>query len=68
VLALPDLPVNDESLVEQKDNFLRSVQEIARNYKKSQQFRQKLQVISRGMKPKQHRSLRHNMARSLVRV
>src|SRR5205814_2263118 len=30
--------------------------------------RQKLQAISRGMKPKQHRSLRYGLARSMVQI
>jgi RNA polymerase primary sigma factor len=42
--------------------------EIARHTKKAQQFRQKMQAISRGMKPKQHRALRWSLGRSLVRV
>jgi len=69
VLLLPDLLVNDDALVITKNQeLLAQIGEIAKHYRKSQQFRQKLLVISRGMKPKQHRSLRYNLARNLVRV
>jgi RNA polymerase primary sigma factor len=68
VLPLPEPVLNDDTLDLQRAGFLRDVLEVARNYKKSQQFRQKLLVISRGMKPKQHRTLRFNLARSLVRI
>jgi RNA polymerase primary sigma factor len=68
VLVLPDLVIQDEVLTSQREEVLQSVREIAKHYKKSQQFRQKLQAISRGMKPKQHRTLRYNLARCLVKI
>ena len=68
VVAVPELVANDESLAVPKEEFLRAVQEIARAYRKSQQFRQKLQAVSRGMKPKQHRTLRYSLARTLVKM
>ncbi len=68
VVVLPEMAANDESLVGHKEELLRAIQEISKNYRKSQQFRQKIQAVSRGMKPKQYRTLRFNLARSLVRI
>jgi len=64
ILVMPDLVVTDESVAEQAEELLRTLTEIEKHYKKAQQFRQKLQAISRGMKPKMHRSLRWNRART----
>ena len=66
ILIMPDLVVTDESVVEQAEELLRTLAEIEKHYKKAQQFRQKLQAISRGMKPKAHRSLRWSLARTMV--
>ena len=42
--------------------------EIDKLQKKAAGFRQKLQVISRGMKPKQHRATRWSLARVRVKI
>ena len=68
VLALPETEGDQEDFTQATADFLGSVQEIEKHYRKAQQYRQKLQAISRGMKPKQHRSLRFSMARCLVQV
>ncbi len=68
VLLLPDLLVTDENLDGHRDEFLATIAEIEKHAKKAQQFRQKLQAISRGMKPKQHRGLRWSLARTMVRI
>ncbi len=68
VVVVPEMVASDESLAAPKEEFLRAVQEISRAYRKSQQFRQKLQAVSRGMKPKQHRTLRYSLARTLVKM
>jgi RNA polymerase primary sigma factor len=68
ILVIPDLVVTDENIAEQSAELLRTIEEIEKHYKKAQQFRQKLQTISRGMKPKMHRSLRWNLARSMVAI
>ncbi len=68
VLSLPELIGSDQSLAEPREQLRQAIAEIRKHYRKAQQFRQKLQAVSRGMKPKQHRTLLHNMARSLVRV
>ncbi len=68
ILVMPDLVVTDESIVEQARELIATVAEIEKHYKKAQQFRQKLQAISRGMKPKMHRSLRWSLARTMVNI
>src|SRR5689334_4024487 len=68
LLAMPDLVVTDENIIEQATELIATVTEIEKHYKKAQQFRQKLQTISRGMKPKMHRSLRWNLARTMVNI
>jgi RNA polymerase primary sigma factor len=68
ILAMPDLIVTDENIIEQATELIATVGEIEKHYKKAQQFRQKLQAISRGMKPKMHRSLRWNLARTMVQI
>jgi RNA polymerase primary sigma factor len=66
ILIMPDLVVTDETLAEQSAELIKTIAEIEKHYKKAQQFRQKLQAISRSMKPKMHRSLRWNLARTMV--
>ncbi|MBZ5675933.1 MAG: RNA polymerase sigma factor RpoD [Acidobacteriia bacterium] len=66
ILVMPDLVVTDENVTEQADELLKILAEIEKHYKKAQQFRQKLQAISRGMKPKAHRALRWSLARTMV--
>jgi RNA polymerase primary sigma factor len=68
ILLLPDVVVNDDSLENQRQDILRVIDEIERNYRKGQQYRQKLLAIPRTMKPKQHRSLRWSLARVTVRI
>ncbi len=66
ILVMPDLMVTDETIAEQSAELLNTIAEIERQYKKAQQFRQKLQSVSRGMKPKMHRTLRWSLARTMV--
>ncbi len=68
LLQLPDPPLEDQFLEQKTREFLHAVQEIERIFKKTQQYRQKLMAISRGMKPKQHRSLRWNLGRTIIRI
>jgi RNA polymerase primary sigma factor len=67
VLLLPDSPGDDGAGGRAREQLLQAIADIARQHKKAQQLRQKLQVIPRGMKPKQHRTLRWNLGRTLVR-
>ena len=66
VLVMPDLVIADENVPEQAEELLAIIDEIDKNYRKAQQFRQKLQAVSRGMKPKMHRTLRWSLARTMV--
>ncbi len=68
ILVMPDLVVTDENVIEQANELIATIAEIEKHYKKAQQFRQKLQAISRGMKPKMHRSLRWSLARTMVNI
>jgi RNA polymerase primary sigma factor len=68
LLVMPDLVVTDEIVADQARDLLNTLAEIEKTYKKAQQFRQKLQAISRGMKPKMHRNLRWSLARTMVSV
>jgi len=66
VLIMPDLVVADEVLPERAEELLAVIAEIDKNSRKAQPFRQKLQAISRSMKPKMHRTLRWSLARTMV--
>jgi RNA polymerase primary sigma factor len=68
ILVLPDLIVADENILEQTAQVLQTIAEIEKLYKKALGFRQKLMAVSRQMKPKQHRSLRWSMGRTMVKL
>jgi len=68
ILIMPELVVADEDVVLHVEELTATVMEIEKHYKKAQQFRQKLQAVSRSMKPKMHRSLRWGLARAMVQV
>ncbi len=68
LLVLPEFVITDEDFTAQHEDLLAKIAEIERYYKKTQQYRQKLQAVSRQMKPKQHRSLRYGMARNMVQI
>ncbi len=68
VLVLPEFVITDEDFSSQLNELLGQIAEIEKYYKKSQQFRQKLQAVSRQMKPKQHRGLRYGLARNMVQI
>src|SRR5260370_2867916 len=63
-----DMLVQDETILEQEEELTANIAEIEKHYRKAQQFRQKLQAVSRGMKPKMHRSLRWSLARTMVAI
>ena len=65
---LPEFVITDEDFSAQLNDLLAQIAEIEKYYKKSQQFRQKLQAVSRQMKPKQHRGLRYGLARNMVQI
>jgi RNA polymerase primary sigma factor len=58
----------DESLEEERIIFVDICDEIVRLHKRFQQSRQRLQAIPRGLKPKQHRRLRFETARLMVKI
>jgi RNA polymerase primary sigma factor len=68
ILVMPDLVVADETVAEQCAELTKTVEEIESQYRKAQQFRQKLQAVSRSMKPKAHRTLRMGLARTMVQI
>jgi RNA polymerase primary sigma factor len=68
VLLLPESIGSENAVPEARAQLLQAIAEISRQNKKAQQFRQRLQAVSRGMKPKQHRTMRWNLRRALVRV
>jgi len=51
-----------------KEDLLNSLAEIEKLYRKSQQAGQKLLTVSRNLKPKQHRKLRFEAARLIIRI
>ena len=65
---MPDLVVTDEEVIRQVEDLNATIAEIEKHYKKAQQVRQRLQSVSRGMKPKMHRSLRYDLSRTMVSI
>ncbi len=61
------LPSNDE-VEKRKKEFLKTLQEVERLFRKATGYRQKLLAVSPGLKPKQHRTLRMNLARTTIRI
>jgi len=68
LVVIPDPLPEDGYIEDRTKQFLAALQEVEKLHKKVQQHRQKLLSISRGMKPKQHRTLRFNLARTIVRI
>jgi RNA polymerase primary sigma factor len=68
MLILPDLLITDEAVLEQQNELQAQLTDIDKEYRKAQQCRQKLSVVSRQLKPKQHRTMRWQLARALVRI
>jgi len=68
LVVVPE-PIPDDGYIEEHTKqFLSVLQEVEKLNRKAQQCRQKLLSISRGMKPKQHRTLRYSLARSIIRI
>ncbi len=66
VIAQPELPVGEEIDRTHEAEFQTLLAEVTKDFKKSQQLRAKLGATSRGMKPKQHRTLRWQLGRLVV--
>ena len=63
-----DPGVTDEALDAQKAEICETIGDICRRYRRAMQVRQRLQAIPRGIKPKQHRHLRWELAREAVKI
>src|ERR1700722_16192844 len=67
VLQISDPILTDELVEEKRREFVRSVEDIARHYKRILQARQRLMAIPRGMKPKKYRRQLWEGGRVIVR-
>jgi len=68
VIQISDPILTDELVEEKGQEFAGAVEEISRHYRKMLQYRQKLQAIPRGMKPKQYRRQLWELGRLIVRT
>ena len=68
VIQIADPILTDELVEEKRLEFTRSIEEIARHYRKILQCRQKLQAIPRAMKPKQYRRQLWELGRLVIRT
>jgi RNA polymerase primary sigma factor len=68
VIQINDPILTDELVEEKRAEFARVAEEIARNYRKILQCRQKLQAIPRGMKPKLYRRQLWELGRMIVKT
>ena len=68
VVQISDPILTDELVEEKRQEFIQITEDVARNYKKILQCRQKLQAIPRGMKPKQYRRQLWELGRMVVRT
>ncbi len=66
VLAAPDLLTSDEELETYRVDFMASIGEIEKLFRRLQQTRHKLIATPRTTKPKQHRTIRWSLARGQV--
>ncbi len=68
ILIQADMMVADEAIEAQTAELLQQIAEIEKHHRKAQQIRQKMQSFSKSMKPKEHRKLRWQLARTTVRI
>ena len=68
IIQLPDPPLTDEFVEAETVKLVAAIAEIEKHYRKAQQFQQKMLAVPRGMKPKQHRTLRWNLSRTTIRI
>ena len=68
IVQISDPILTDELVEEKRQEFIHGAEEIARHYRKALQYRQKLQAIPRGMKPKQYRRQLWELGRQMVRT
>src|SRR5215469_812500 len=68
IVQIADPILTDELVDEARQQFLSVTDEVARQYKRVLQARQKLQAIPRGIKPKQHRHQQWELGRLVVKT
>jgi RNA polymerase primary sigma factor len=68
LLLLADSPNGDEVEDPHTEEFLAAIVAIGEVQRKAVQLKQKLQAVSRQMKPKQHRTTRWELARACVKL
>jgi len=68
IIQISDPILTDELVEEKRLEFIQTLEEISRYYRKILQCRQKLQAIPRGMKPKQYRRQLSELARLVIRT
>lgn len=68
ILSLPEPEGEEEDLSGPTDQLLGTLEEIDKLYHKVQSTRQKMVAVSRSLKPKQHRSMRWAMGRTLIKI
>ena len=66
IITSNDPLATEEALDARADELIARIEEIEKLAKKAQQFRQKLASTSRQLKPKQHRTLRFGLARTII--
>ena len=66
--TLPDIDDDEDDYSIPAQELLATIEEIEKHYKKAQGFRQKLMVVSRSLKPKEHRKLRWSLSRTLIKI
>ncbi|MBV8905306.1 MAG: RNA polymerase sigma factor RpoD [Acidobacteriia bacterium] len=68
IVQVADPILSEEIADEIREQFLQTVEEIERQYRKEVQARQKLQAIPRGIKPKQYLHQQWELARQVVKT
>jgi len=68
VIVFNDPLISEDLAEERKAELLRTIDEIAKLYKKALHVRQKLLAVPRGSKPKLHRHIRWEFGRTTVKV
>ena len=68
ILWLPETEGEEEDLLTPTTQFLATIEEIEKLYKKIQATRHKMLAVSRSLKPKQHRGLRWVVGRTLIKI
>jgi RNA polymerase primary sigma factor len=68
LIQISDPILTDDLVEEKRREFTGAVEEIARQFRRIMQSRQKLQAIPRGMKPKQYRRQAWELGRLVIRT